>query len=97
MFPHTPAGSPLGPDTTLDISHESLIRQWDLLAGWVEDEARSAAMYGRLAETAELWTQGEAKEWGTPDLDNALKWKAEQRSTEAWALRYGCARGRGAS
>jgi hypothetical protein len=35
----------LTPDTTLDISHESLIRQWERLKGWVAAEDEKAAMY----------------------------------------------------
>ena len=57
-----PAGIPLTPDTVVDISHESLIRQWRRLKGWTEErpngpvsspgwvaeEAESAAQYRRL-------------------------------------------------
>jgi WD40 repeat protein/energy-coupling factor transporter ATP-binding protein EcfA2 len=82
------AGVPLDPDTTLDISHESLIRQWDLLREWVAKEAESAATFVRLAETAALWQQGRAGLWGPPDLDNALAWRDQQRPTAAWARRY---------
>ena len=32
---------PLDKHTLLDLSHESLIRQWRRLAGWVADEAKS--------------------------------------------------------
>ena len=73
----------------LDISHESLIRQWRRLAGWVRQEAESAAIYHRLAETAELWRSGQAALWDTPDLENALAWRERERPTEAWAERYG--------
>ena len=37
--------TPLLPDTVIDISHESLIRLWQKLRGWVLQEARSAALY----------------------------------------------------
>src|SRR5258705_10432427 len=42
----------LSPDTVIDISHESLMRVWQRLRHWVEEEAQSARIYGRLAETA---------------------------------------------
>ncbi|MGH9769671.1 MAG: hypothetical protein ACREAB_19780 [Blastocatellia bacterium] len=47
-------------DSLVDISHESLIRGWERLRQWVEEEARSARIYARLAQTAELHRIGEA-------------------------------------
>jgi WD40 repeat protein len=83
------AGVALGPETVLDITHESLIRQWPRLRGWVEQEASSAETYRRLAETARLWKAGRAGLWGPPDLDVALAWNQRQHATAAWAERYG--------
>ena len=37
-------------DIFIDISHESLIRQWAILHSWVEEEANAAATYARLIE-----------------------------------------------
>jgi Novel STAND NTPase 1 len=51
---------PLRSDTVLDISHESLIRQWQRLNQWVEQEALSADNYRRLEQTARLWHTGQA-------------------------------------
>jgi len=73
----------------LDISHESLIRQWETLARWVEQEAESAAMYRRLRETAHLWRQDKAGAWGEPDLGHAVRWRNQEKPTVAWASRYG--------
>ena len=84
-----PVPRPLSPETVLDISHETLIRQWRRLAGWVDAEAESAAIYRRLVETARLWRDGKAGLWGSPDLDLALKWRSEGRHTAEWAARYG--------
>ena len=77
----------LHPDTVLDISHESLIRQWQRLNAWAEQEA--VETYRRLAQTARLWKRGQAALWSTPDLENALAWKERERPTSAWAARYG--------
>jgi hypothetical protein len=88
-FVTPPAGLPLRPDTLLDIGHESLIRQWRALGDWVEREARSAALYQRLSQTAQLWRRGEAALWRNPDLERALKWQQEERPSAAWAARYG--------
>ena len=79
----------LHPDTVLDISHESLIRQWQRLNAWAEQEVEAAETYRRLAQTARLWQRGQAAPWRTPDLENALAWKARERPTAAWAARYG--------
>jgi hypothetical protein len=80
---------PLQAETLVDIGHESLIRQWRRLAGWVDDESRSAAIYQRLAGTAQLWQAGDAGLWGNPDLARATQWRERQKPTVAWALRYG--------
>jgi hypothetical protein len=39
--------------TIVDISHESLIRQWSLLSEWLEEEGRAAASWRRLGAAAE--------------------------------------------
>lgn len=81
--------TPLEADTLLDISHESLIRQWHRLSAWVEAESRSAHTYQRLAETARLWASDRAGLWGPPDLDLALAWQRRESPSSAWAARYG--------
>jgi energy-coupling factor transporter ATP-binding protein EcfA2 len=80
--------TPLQPGTMIDISHESLIRQWQTLRDWVQAEARSAALYQRLRQTAQLWPQNAAL-WRNPDLERALLWEREEKPTAAWAARYG--------
>ena len=83
------APTPIDPETVLDISHESLIRQWERMTGWVRDEAESAAIYRRLSETAALWQSGQAALWTTPDLENAQVWCNRQHPNVDWARRYG--------
>src|SRR5207245_3368951 len=72
-----------------DISHESLIRLWWRLRGWVEREAGAADTYRRLDATAREWRLGRAALWGSPDLDVALAWEKEVRPNATWAARYG--------
>lgn len=86
-----PAGTPLTPQSLLDIGHESLIRQWRTLGEWVEREARSAAQYQRLKVTAQLWQRGEEALLRNPGLERALEWRAQERPGAAWAHRYGSA------
>jgi hypothetical protein len=40
--------------STIDISHESIMRVWSRLKKWVEEEAESAQLYLRLSKSAEL-------------------------------------------
>jgi WD40 repeat protein len=78
----------LDENSFIDISHESLIRKWDRLRGWVEEEAQSAAIYRRVAEAARLETCGEAGLWRDPQLQLALDWRAKIKPSRAWAERY---------
>ncbi|GAK60796.1 WD-40 repeat protein [Candidatus Vecturithrix granuli] len=80
---------PLEPDTVLDISHESLIRNWKQLKTWVEQEAESADTYYRLEQTALLWNQGKANLWDSLDLEIALDWQSREHPSPEWAERYG--------
>lgn len=76
-------------DGITDISHESLIRQWETLRKWAKEEAESADKYRRLEQTAQLWKKGEAGLLISPELDMALKWKEKQKPVKQWAARYG--------
>lgn len=78
----------LDPGAMIDISHEALIRHWQMLRDWVQREARSAALYQRLRQTALLWPQNAAL-WRNPDLERALLWEREETPSAAWAVRYG--------
>ncbi len=83
-----PADRVLEPASLIDISHESLIRGWSRLRAWVDEEAASAEIYDRLAETAQLHEAGKAGIWRDPDLQLALDWRTRNQPTNAWALRY---------
>ena len=83
------SGATLSLDTIIDISHESLIRQWDTLKNWVIDEAKSADIYLRLEETAKRYRDKNADPYRGLDLQGALEWRKTERPTDAWAKRYG--------
>ncbi|MAV38177.1 MAG: hypothetical protein CMJ59_22285, partial [Planctomycetaceae bacterium] len=78
----------LVPETVVDISHESLMRVWERLKGWVGEESQSARIYRRLADTAALHADGRAGVYRDPDLQIASSWRERSRPTEAWADRY---------
>ncbi|MEM9450489.1 MAG: hypothetical protein AAGA75_18415, partial [Cyanobacteria bacterium P01_E01_bin.6] len=72
----------------IDISHESLMRNWQQLKTWVTEEAQSAQIYRRLAETAALHKQGKAGYWRDPELTIGMTWRDEQKPNAVWAERY---------
>jgi uncharacterized RDD family membrane protein YckC/energy-coupling factor transporter ATP-binding protein EcfA2 len=84
-----PVLEPLEPEKVIDISHESLMRVWERLRRWEEDEANSARLYRLLTETASLEKTGKAGLWRDPQLQLALDWQEEQAPTPAWANLYG--------
>jgi len=76
-------------DGVVDISHESLIRQWPRLRDWVGEEANSRDTYVRLAEAATRWRRDEAALLRDPDLQLAVNWWTDNEPSGAWAQRYG--------
>jgi WD40 repeat protein len=83
-----PAGVRLAADSLIDISHESLIRNWKRLTAWVGEEARLARIYLRLAETAALNAENREGLLRDPALQIALDWREQNSPNEAWARRY---------
>jgi hypothetical protein len=75
-------------ETVIDISHESLMRVWKRLITWADEEARSAEMYRRLANTSMLHAEDKAGLWRDPDLQLALDWREKEKPTSAWAGLY---------
>jgi WD40 repeat protein len=78
----------LTPDSFLDISHESLIRQWQRLKQWIEKEAEFAELYKRLEDSAYRWNKQQAELWSGIELEMALEWQRQMQPTAAWAKRY---------
>jgi len=83
-----PANVPLRSSTIIEISHESLMRIWDRLKNWVDEEFESAQMYRRLSDAAAMYQVGRTGLWRPPDLQLALNWQKKQIPTRAWAQRY---------
>ncbi|HLP74990.1 MAG TPA: hypothetical protein VK155_18950 [Bacteroidales bacterium] len=78
----------LNEDSIIDVSHESLMRLWDRLREWVEDEASSVQMYTRLSEASAMYQQGRTSLWRPPDLQLAINWRDQHKPTLEWAQRY---------
>jgi WD40 repeat protein len=83
-----PAGVPLGLDSILDISHESLMRLWERLSAWSDDEARAGQLYLNVARAAQRHEEGVAALWRDPELQLALTWREKEAPTAEWAARY---------
>lgn len=91
------SSSALTDRTQIDISHESLIRQWDRLSGWVETEGAAGTWWRRLVDDAMAWKRlVDAKAPNADEsllrgveLTQALDLRAAYRPTPAWSGRYG--------
>lgn len=83
-----PPSQALDETTTVDIAHESLMRVWERLQGWVRDEAESAVLYRRLSDTAQLHAKGEAALLVDPQLTIADDWRRRDHPNADWAERY---------
>ena len=83
-----PAQETLEPDTVIDISHESLMRVWNRLRGWVDEETESAAQYLRLVQNSTLHAKGSSGLMSNPELALMLAWQKTWQPNEAWAARY---------
>jgi lipoprotein NlpI/rhodanese-related sulfurtransferase len=80
-------------DTVVDISHESLIRQWVKLRQWAREEYESAETYRDIERSAKQWNNGFHNLLTKLDLAEALNWRNEERPNATWAQRYGDAFG----
>ncbi|HAN18515.1 MAG: hypothetical protein A2X13_08200 [Bacteroidetes bacterium GWC2_33_15] len=78
----------LDADSIIDLSHESLMRIWNKLKIWVDEEWTAVQMYIRLSEASEMYQLGKTGLWRPPDLQLAINWREKQKPTLAWAQRY---------
>ncbi len=83
-----PATVLLGPETIIDISHESLIRNWRRLKDWVKDEAESARIYRRLADSAVAYRDQAGGLLDDVTLQYVLRWREKSNPDHAWGVRY---------
>jgi WD40 repeat protein len=78
----------LQPSTYIDLSHVSLMRAWNRLKEWVEDEAISGQMYRQLSQSSAAYQVGRASLLQPPDLQFSINWREKQKPTLQWAKRY---------
>ena len=70
-----PIDRELNPDDLIDISHESLMRNWGRLRDWVEEEAEDAKLYRRFRESLEFDTMLTGVE-----LETAIQWQDRKKT-----------------
>lgn len=83
--------APGGPDSWVDIPHESLIRQWRRLSQWFERERDAAELWRRLAADASEWDEQRRD----PDmllagtqLVRRREWWMGESPSQPWTDRY---------
>jgi WD40 repeat protein/energy-coupling factor transporter ATP-binding protein EcfA2 len=80
-----------GAGELIDVSHESLIRQWDKLRGWVDEEAEKVQRFRELAAAAKQWQRHKRSpsflKRGA-ELGVWRQWWKSQNPTAEWAERY---------
>jgi WD40 repeat protein len=70
-----PEGVPLGPETMIDISHESLIRNWPRLARWAKQESGAAGELRRLRESTNAFLEGSQGTLDELELSRVERWR----------------------
>ena len=78
----------LSRNSIVELSHESMMRIWNRLSTWVDEESDSARTYKRISDAAAMYQIGKTGLWRPPDLQLALNWQKKQRPTRSWAQRY---------
>ena len=76
--------------TTITLTHGSLVRKWNRLKTWVEEETESAKTYVRLANDAAIHSTTPEKQglWRDNQLSFGEAWFNQNSPNETWAMRY---------
>ena len=77
----------VGPGDYIDITHESLIREWTRLRAWVSDEAETRAYFLRIYEDAKR-DQEKEDLWRDPRLQMALDWWKLKQPNAVWTRAF---------
>jgi energy-coupling factor transporter ATP-binding protein EcfA2 len=83
-----PINTPLYPELIMDISHESLMRQWQRLRDWTGEEAEAAQKLTSLMQAQRLYKKGEKDLLEGKELYPISHWFKAFNPQPAWAERY---------
>jgi WD40 repeat protein len=78
------AERPLADNPVIDISHESLMRQWARLRGWVQAEVDASTELHDLVREAQAQAQGQGELRHGLDLARARTWQQRNQPNPAW-------------
>ena len=78
----------LNSTSVIDIQNECIIRLWDRLKGWTDEEDVSRVMYLGLSDASALYQQGKSGLYRPPELQAAIEWKEKNKPSLAWAVQY---------
>jgi WD domain, G-beta repeat len=85
----TPRDGELKPETYIDIAHESLIRNWKVLAEkWLPEEEKKKQILIELLDRARGWQKRQRELLVGLDLLGALEWDAARNRSAKWAEHY---------
>ena len=79
----------IDPDMLIDISHESVIRQWHELSRWLQAEADQAQRWRHLIYESNRERDGNGSLLHGRTLDNVAHWWNTVKPNRVWAERYG--------
>lgn len=74
-------------DSIIDLTHESIIKLWESLRKWLDEEEASRKLYLQIADAAALHQEGKGKLLTAPEVHLPIKWRNETNPTIAWAER----------
>ncbi|MEZ5594056.1 MAG: hypothetical protein R3F53_26505 [Gammaproteobacteria bacterium] len=89
-----PAGETIKPDSTIDISHESLIQVWDKFDGdrnqngWLHQEAQDGKVYSNLVDDARGFARDHSAILPPATASNRLRWWHAKRPNPYWGQRF---------
>lgn len=91
LTPYSP--QPILDATTIDISHEALIRCWDRLAdpqdGWLKREFDDGLIWRSLLVEAKSFESNKQRVLSPATTDERWDWWRGRKLTATWAARYG--------
>ena len=86
-----PESREIGPFTVLDITHESLIRNWERLVEWAEAENKDAEMFAGFKTEIRRWIDNDYHPrflLSTGMYAFYYEWYKQKQPNPAWVLRY---------
>ncbi|CAN5762041.1 hypothetical protein BH11BAC3_BH11BAC3_13150 [soil metagenome] len=83
-----PINTDLYSNLIIDISHESLMRNWSRLNEWITEEVKMGTLYKLLNDRRELHEQDKEEWLRGMLLRELLEWKQHYPTNVTWASRY---------